>query len=129
MFLDNPKHVIRTFENGDRYILHVSDKQECDDLDNGKLSLLLEIIAYGDTKDIDDVLCTYLVESPKFINNLLNNKMSDSYKCYACEKLGIAQHIAHISAKSSWQCLMNTIGNPNYVIILKYPRDVKTTIV
>lgn len=127
MFLDNKYKLLkRSEDNKYDYILYVSTKEECDLADNGKLESPYEIIANGETKSMTEYLSEKLMPVPRFINNLLTKSLINSYKCWACESLGIDQHIAHMSAIDSWQCLIDTIGHPEYVIIIQKPiEDVK----
>ena len=122
MFLDNKFKILRRSEdNKYDYIMYISDKDECDLADKNKLESPHEIIANGDTKSMSEYLAERLMPTPKFINNLLTRSMANSYKCWACENLGIDQHIAHMSAIDSWQCLIDIMGHPEYVIIIQKP--------
>lgn len=124
MFLTNKSKLLRESEDGKYdYILYVSDKKECDSADNNTIESPYDIIAHGDTKDVSDNILKGLLPKSKFIHNLLSSSLKDSYKCFACEGLGIDQNIAHLSLKDSWDCLMNVMGNPEYVIIIQKPKD------
>lgn len=119
MFLNNFNKVIKEGDDY-KYTLYVSDKKECADLKAGiSPAPELEIIAYGEASTMDNELATLVLPKPMFIHNRLNEKMCDSYKCWACEALGTDQYIAHINAINSWQCLMSVIGNPEYVVVVK----------
>ena len=119
MFLNNFKKVINELPDC-FYILYISDEKECKGISAGASpSPNHEIIAHGSTNTMDNDLAKILLPKPEFIHNRLNEKMCNTYKCWACEDLGTSQIISHIEAINSWECLMSTIGNPKYVIITK----------
>ena len=122
MFLDNKNKVLKPNVDGKYdYIIYVSDKAECDANDKHVLKSPYDIIAHGETKEMDEFLATSLLPEPKFIHNLLTSSLRNSYKCWACDRLGIDQQVAHMSAMDSWACLIDTIGHPEYVIIIQKP--------
>lgn len=128
MFLDNYNKVIREFDEH-KYILYVSDKTECRNISAGNSpSKDHEIIAHGEARTMDNDLAKLLLPKPIFIHNRLNERMCDSYKCWACEELGTDQYIAHIEAISSWQCLMAVIGNPEWVVVIKQLNEPNSTV-
>lgn len=119
MFLTNYNRVIRELKDS-KYILYVSDERECKLISKGEnIAPDHEIIAHGDSTTMDNFLAGRLLPPPEFIHNRLNNKMCDSYKCWACEDLKIDQYIAHIEPINSWECLMAVMGNPRWVVVIK----------
>jgi hypothetical protein len=119
MFLNNYRKVIKETKEYN-YVLYVSDKGECKAISNGNSpSETHEIIAHGESSTMDNPLAKILLPTPIFIRNYLNERMCDSYKCWACEALGTDQMISHIEAINGWECLMNVIGNPEWVVITK----------
>jgi len=122
MFLENFHKVIKTIhEDKHEFVAYVSNAMECAALSIGKYEGY-EIIAKGDCTTITEDLCKILLPKPTFINNLLNNTMCNSYKCFCSEDLKREQYIAHISAKSSWDCLLNSMGNPKQLVIIQRDR-------
>lgn len=120
MFLDNKSKVIKeNVDNKYDYIIYVSTLEECNQVINETIKCDEEIIAHGSTNEITEDLAQKLLPEPKFINNLLTKSLINSYKCWACDQLGIDQHIAHLSAVDSWQCLLDTMGHPEYIIIIQ----------
>lgn len=128
MFLNNKSKLLRRSEdNKYDYIIYISDKEECDAIDKGSIETPYEIIAYGDVISMNKFLAEKVLPEAIFINNVLTKSLINSYKCWACEELGIDQRIGHISVIDSWLCLANILGNPEYVVIIqKLVEDVKT---
>lgn len=121
MFLENTSVQIKNIEGKFEYILYVSDADECKKISIGTDVIPdHEIIAYGDPKTIDLTLAEILMPEPKFILNKINNAMTNSYKCWCCDKLGTSQIIAHLTALNSWECLMQTIGNPSNIVVVQH---------
>jgi hypothetical protein len=127
MFLENPHKVLRQLDNGQEYVIYSAKAVEVTVMNIGKYEAGYEVIAKGQSSDINEELCKILLPAPKFINNILTSSMCNSYKCFCSDNLKLEQYIAHHSAKSSWDCLINSIGNPTHVIIIQRPvSDVKT---
>lgn len=129
MFLNNYNRVIRELEEC-KYVLYVSDKAECKLIKEGTNPAPdSEIIAHGESKTMDNALAKILLPPPTFIHNRLNERMCDSYKCWATEALGTDQIISHMEAINSWECLMAVIGNPEWVVITKELKNVESSTV
>lgn len=123
MFLNNTSKIIRVEEDY-QYILYVSDREECALIKKGlSPAPNEEIVTYGQSITMDNDLAAIHLPKPKFIHNKLSDKMSHSYHCFCCEGLGIEQLISHINPLNSWECLMNTLGNPDYIVIVKKNTD------
>jgi hypothetical protein len=127
MFLDNPSRDIR-IEDGWKYTLYISTKSECDDIKLGNLKIADEIIAHGKANTMDNELAGIILPPPKFMHNKLSEKMCNSYHCFACEDLGVEQYITHIEPISSWDCLMDVMGDPDYVVIVKHITNAEQTV-
>lgn len=118
MFLDNVSKVINKNDStGSKFTVYISDPHECSQIDKGKISCKQEIVAYGESKTMDLVTAEAILPKPKFIKNLLTNTTENSHLCWCCENLGVEQFVGHRTALNSWECLMVTMGNPEYVVI------------
>ncbi|KAF5080415.1 hypothetical protein DSECCO2_120590 [anaerobic digester metagenome] len=71
------------------------------------------LIAGGKTDEIErDILNTII---PEEIYPLAPRTKGTTYKCYA----GVPSIVMHEDRMSSWNCLMNTLNKPEYVLIFK----------
>jgi hypothetical protein len=75
------------------------------------------VIAYGNTKEVTKSMLREII--PEYKDGNLPRPHTAHYKCYATNKPSI---VIHEDPESSWKCLLNTINNPEFVLIYK---DVK----
>jgi hypothetical protein len=119
----NPKNELKILKqieniNGlNEFVLYKSSKEECDRIKLQKFDTEEEIVAYGKSSTMDEKTAVAIMPEPKTIDNLLSKTIETSYKCWCCEKLNIEQFVGHKHSITSWECLMNSLGNPTYVII------------
>ena len=88
---------------------------------------IINIVAYGDTNKVNHHILGKFIDSIKVTYNWGNKdkKTLNAYKCFDNddfhnEKTRI---IYHEDKQSSWNCLLNRINNPKYVIIYKIRND------
>lgn len=74
--------------------------------------------SYENRKNIEDLLKSVLPK-PITVKNEITNTILDSFKCWCVGDLNIDEICDHRTVLDSWHCLMNKIGNPKYVIIVK----------
>lgn len=118
--ISNRESVIIRDTPNNQFVLYKSTKKECTKIYNNieecEKIVGHPIISFGDTADITEDYVMTLLDKPIFINNIFTGKMENSYKCFCVKDQ--PQLTPHATAISSWHCLMTSIGNPEYVIII-----------
>lgn len=123
MFLQKTRKVVKVIDDKYQYVLYFSDKLECNQITTGTLKVDADIVAYGECKTMDIKTAKAVLPNPRFIHNLVTGIMEDTYHCFCCEKLGVEQFVGHKTALNSWDCLMITLGNPEYCVITQEKLD------
>lgn len=112
----NQLKILRTIGEME-YVLYKSTSEECKNISLGKISTSEEIVAHGESKTMDERTANAILPEPATIDNLLSKVTETAYKCWCCESLDIQSFVGHRTSLRSWDCLMNAVGNPAYVII------------
>lgn len=60
---------------------------------------------------------------PKTVHNPINNHIEKSYKCFCCDTLNIEDVVEHKTFLSSWNCLMISLGEPQYGIVVEFKKE------
>lgn len=121
MFENRPHTVLKKLSSTKAYALYVSTSKEINELSRGLLKPEddIEVMAYGVAKDMDLITAENVIPSKVFIRNVITNKTEDVYKCWCCKAKGIEQFVGHKTVLNSWECLLVSLGNPTYVIIVR----------
>jgi hypothetical protein len=77
----------------------------------------LSFLMYGSTKEVDSNLLYDYIDKCSLE---MNEKTVSSYRCFSGEKFGInhKEILAHATPLDSWLCLMSSLNNPEYGIII-----------
>ena len=75
---------------------------------------LKSVMSYGKTDEVSRKMLDELI--PEETYPLAPRPREKSYYCYASKAPSI---VLHEEITSAWQCLMNTLGNPEYALIYK----------
>lgn len=78
------------------------------------------MIAAGRTSEIEREMLTLII--PEEIYPLAPRAKGTTYKCYA----GVPSIVMHEDRLSSWKCLMDTLNQPEYVLIFKEDATIRT---
>ena len=90
---------------------------------DGKYKNILakDIIAFGETGRISHQLLSKFIDKKEMKHQLGNGQYTTSvaYKCFASkgDPFSYGTTIYHEDKQSSWNCLMQILGNPEYVLI------------
>ena len=108
-----------TKEFNDELKVEIHNARISKDLVSFKLKYDLEIDnieAYGDTKVSEAFLKDYI---PYYIYHPFGDreKWVKSSKCYAVKEHDIKQNTLHYDSLSSWNCILQILNNPKYVLI------------
>jgi hypothetical protein len=117
MFLENTKKVIKILDDKFRHVLYFSTKQECNQITAEIVGDGVDIIAYGECRTMDIKTAKAVLPNSKYIHNLVTGAMEDTFHCFCCENLGVEQFVGHKTPLNSWDCLMTSLGNPEYCVI------------
>lgn len=120
MFENRPVTILKKLSKTKAYALYVSTAKEINDL--SKMNYTdndIEIMAYGRAKDIDLVTAENIIPPKVFIRNTLTNTTEDVYRCWCCKAKGLEQFVGHKTVLNSWECLLVSLGNPTYIIIVR----------
>lgn len=91
--------------------------------DKYKNILAKDIIAFGETSRISHQLLSKFIDRKDMKHQLGNGQFTESvaYKCFASkgDPFSYGTTIYHEDKQSSWNCLMQVLGNPEYVLIYR----------
>lgn len=66
----------------------------------------------------------HILPHPKWVKHYLtNNTVTQSYKCFCVETLGLDDVTEHRTEIESWNCLMIRLGEPQYAIVVEENYD------
>ena len=74
-------------------------------------------IMYGKTEEVTSDLLLPFMESTKLE---VSGRFVNSYKCFCCSKFSLdyTKTLLHGSPMDSWRCLMTSLNNPEYGLIV-----------
>ena len=125
MFKNKPHVILKKLSSTVAYCIYPISKDELNKIaaSNVVLEEGMDIMAYGKSNGMDLVTAENVIPKKVYINNLLTGSTENTYRCWCCKVKGLEQFIGHKTVLNSWDCLIVSMGNPEYVVITRQTVD------